>query len=72
MIMKKKKYSVWGTTLCMVLILVLTCGSVVFANEVAPLVSSLLKDDYVYITNFGQGNYNEFVPVEKDGVYYLP
>lgn len=72
MIMKKKKFSVWGTTLCMVLMLSLTCGSVVLANEVAPLVSSLLKDDYVYITNFGQGNYNEFVPVEKDGVYYLP
>ncbi len=28
MIMKKKKFSVWGTTLCMVLILVLTCCSV--------------------------------------------
>lgn len=72
MIMKKKRFSVFRTALCTVLMLSLTYGSVVLANEVAPLVSSLLKDDYVYITNFGQGNYNEFVPVEKDGVYYLP
>jgi len=72
MIMKKKKFSVFKAAICMVLMSALTCGSVVLANEVAPLVSSLLKDDYVYITNYGQGNYNEFVPVEKDGVYYLP
>ena len=72
MIMKKKKYSVWGTTLCMVLILVLTYGSVVFANEIEPLVSSLLKDDYVYISTCGDGGYNEFVPVRKNGEYYLP
>lgn len=72
MIMKKKKISVWGTTLCMVLILVLTCCSVVFANEIEPLVSSLLKDDYVYISTYGDGGYNEFVPVRKNGEYYLP
>lgn len=72
MIMKKKKFSVWGTTLCMVLILVLTCCSVVFANEIEPLVSSLLKDDYVYISTYGDGGYNEFVPVRKNGEYYLP
>lgn len=72
MIMKKKKYSVWGTTLCMVLILVLTCGSVVFANEIEPLVASLLKDDYVYISTCGDGGYNEFVPVRKNREYYLP
>lgn len=71
MIMKKKKFSVWGTTLCMVLILVLTCCSVVFANEIEPLVSSLLKDDYVYISTYGDGGYNEFVPVRKNGEYYL-
>ena len=72
MIMQKKRFSVFRTVLCTVLMLALTCGSVVLANEVAPLVSSLLKDDYVYITNFGAGNYNGVVPVEKDGVYYLP
>lgn len=72
MIMKKKKFSVWGTTLCMVLILVLTCCSVVFANEIEPLVSSLLKDDYVYISTCGDSGYNEFVPVRKNGEYYLP
>ncbi len=72
MIMKKKRFSVFRTVLCTVLMLALTCGSVVLANEVAPLVSSLLKDDYVYIANFGKGNYNGFVPTEKDGVYYLP
>ena len=72
MIMKKKKFSVWGTTLCMVLILALTCCSVVFANEIEPLVSSLLKDDYVYISTYGDGGYNEFVPVRKNGEYYLP
>lgn len=72
MIMKKKRFSVLKAVLCTVLMLALTCGSVVFANEVAPLVSSLLKDDYVYVANFGKGNYNGFVPSEKDGVYYLP
>lgn len=72
MIMKKKRFSVFRTVLCTVLMFALTCGSVVLANEVAPLVSSLLKDDYVYIANFGKGNYNGFVPTEKDGVYYLP
>lgn len=72
MIMKKKRFSVLKAVLCTVLMLALTCGSVVFANEVAPLVSSLLKDDYVYVANFGKGNYNGFVPTEKDGVYYLP
>ncbi len=72
MIMKKKRFSVFRTALCTVLMLAVTCGSVVLANEVSPLVSSLLKDDYVYIANFGKGNYNGFVPTEKDGVYYLP
>ena len=72
MIMKKKRFSLFRTVICTVIMLALTCGSVVLANEVAPLVSSLLEDDYVYITNYGHGNYNEFVPVEKDGVYYLP
>ncbi|MBE7040552.1 MAG: hypothetical protein E7400_01135 [Ruminococcaceae bacterium] len=72
MIMKKKRFSALRTVLCTILMLALTCGSVVLANEVAPLVSSLLKDDYVYIANFGKGNYNGFVPTEKDGVYYLP
>ena len=72
MIMKKKRFSVFRTVLCTVLMLALTCSSVVLANEVAPLVSSLLKDDYVYVANFGKGNYNGFVPTEKDGVYYLP
>jgi len=72
MIMKKKRISVFKTVLCIALMLTLTCGSAVFANEVAPIVSSLLKDDYVYITNFETGEYNNFIPVEKDGVYYLP
>ncbi len=72
MIMKKKRFSVFTIALCTVLMLALTCGSVVLANEVAPLVSSLLKEDYVYIANFGKGNYNGFVPTEKDGVHYLP
>ncbi len=72
MIMKKKRFSIFKTAFCTLLILAVTCGSVVLANEVAPIVSSLLKDDYVYITNFGKGNYNGFVPTEKDGVYYLP
>lgn len=72
MIMKKKRFSVFRTALCTVLMLALTCGSVVLANEAAPLVSSLIKDDYVYISNYGNGAYNEFIPIEKDGVYYLP
>ena len=76
MIMKKKRFSVFRTVLCTVLMLALTCGSVVLANEVAPLVSSLLKDDYVYISTYGSNGYdkgyNEFVPVEKNGEYYLP
>ena len=76
MIMKKKRFSVFRTVLCTVLMLALTCGSVVLANEVAPLVSSLLKDDYVYISTYGYNGYdkgyNEIVPVEKNGEYYLP
>lgn len=76
MIMKKKRFSVFKTALCTVLILALTCGSVVLANEVAPLVSSLLKDDYVYISTYGyngyDNGYNEFAPIQKNGEYYLP
>ena len=76
MIMKKKRFSVLKAVLCTVIMLALTCGSVVFANEVAPLVSSLLKDDYVYISTYGYNGYdygyNEFIPVEKNGEYYLP
>ena len=76
MIMKKKRFSVFKAVLCTVLMLALTCGSVVLANEVAPLVSSLLKDDYVYISTYGSNGYNkgynEFIPVEKNGEYYLP
>ena len=72
MIMKNKRFSIFKTAFCNLLILAVTCGSVVLANEVAPIVSSLLKDDYVYVANFGKGNYNGFVPTEKDGVYYLP
>lgn len=72
MIMKKKSFSVWKTTLSVALMLALTCGSVVLANEIEPLVSSLLKDDYVYISTYGNGGYNEFVPVRKNGEYYLP
>ena len=76
MIMKKKRFSAFKTALCTVLILVLTCGSVVLANEIAPIVSSLLKDDYVYISTYGYNGYdkgyNELVPVEKNGEYYLP
>lgn len=76
MIMKKKRFSVFRTVLCTVLMLALTCGSVVLANEVAPFVSSLLKDDYVYISTYGyngyDNGYNEFIPVEKNGEYYLP
>lgn len=74
--MKKKRFSVFRTVLCTVLISALTCGSVVLANEVAPLVSSLLKDDYVYISTYGDNGYgkgyHEFVPIEKNGEYYLP
>ena len=72
MIMKKKKMNVFTTVLCTVLMLTLTCGSVVLANEIEPLVSSLLKDDYVYISTYGDGDYNEFVPVQKNGEDYLP
>lgn len=76
MIMKKKRFSALRTVLCTILMLALTCGSVVLANEVAPLVSSLLKDDYVYISTYGYNGYdkgyNEIVPVEKNGEYYLP
>lgn len=72
MIMKKKRYSIFKTAFCTLLILAATCGSVVLANEVAPIVSSLLKDDYVYISNYGNRAYNEFVPIEKNGVYYVP
>ena len=76
MIMKKKRFSVFRTVLCTVLMLALTCGSVVLANEIAPIVSSLLKDDYVYISTYGYNGYdkgyNELVPVEKNGEYYLP
>jgi len=76
MIMKKKRFSAFKTALCTVLILALTCGSVVLANEIAPIVSSLLKDDYVYISTYGYNGYdkgyNELVPVEKNGEYYLP
>ena len=72
MIMKKRRFSIFRTAICMVLMLALTCGSVVFANEVVPLVSSLLKEDYVYITNFETGGYNDFIPIEKDGEYFLP
>ncbi len=72
MIMKKKKSGVFKSLLCTAMMLSVLCGGVVLANETAPLVSSLIKDDYVYISNYGNHNYNEFVPVEKDGVYYLP
>ena len=76
MIMKKKRFSAFKTALCTVLMLALTCGSVVLANEIAPIVSSLLKDDYVYISTYGYNGYdkgyNELVPVEKNGEYYLP
>lgn len=72
MIMKKKRFSVFKTLICTVVMLVLTCGSIVLANGVAPVISSVIKEDYVYITNFESGEYNNFVPLEKDGVYYLP
>ncbi len=76
MIMKKKRFSVFRTVLCTVLMLALTCSSMVLANEVAPFVSSLLNDDYVYISTWGDNGsgkgYNELVPVEKNGEYYLP
>lgn len=71
-IMKKKKSSVFKTALCAVLILALTCAGAVLANGAAPLVSALLKDDYVYVSTFGNGEYNRIVPVKKNGVYYLP
>jgi len=72
MIMKKKSFSLFKAILCMVIILSITCGSIVFANEAAPLVSSLLNEDYVYISNWGNNGYNDMIPVEKNGEYYLP
>ncbi len=72
MIMKKKNTSKIQKVLCGVLILALFSTSVVFANEAAPLLSSFLKEDYVYISSFGKGDDQINVPVKKDGVYYLP
>ena len=71
-IMKKKQFSIFRTALCTVLMSALICGSVVLANEVAPLVSSLLKVDYVYISTNGTNGYSDLIPVEKNGEYYLP
>lgn len=72
MIMKKKKVSIFTVAASIALVLTATCSSVVLANEVAPTVAALLKDDYVYISNYGNGEYNDCIPVEKDGVHYLP
>lgn len=72
MIMTKKRHSVCKTILCMVVLVILTSGSVVLANEVVPMVSTMLKSDSVYVETFGNGAYNHTVPAEKNGVYYLP
>lgn len=72
MIMDKKQRTALKTLLCVVMILLLGCGSAVFANEVVPYVSTLLKHDYVYVGSYGDKGYNQTVPVEKDGVLYLP
>ncbi len=72
MIMNKKQRTAFKTLLCMVMILLLGCGSVVFANEVVPYVSTLLKHDYVYVGSHDGKGYSRTVPVEKDGVLYLP
>lgn len=72
MIMTKNRHSVCKTILCMVILTILTSGSVVLANEVVPMVSTILKSDSVYVETFGNGAYNHTVPAEKNGVYYLP
>lgn len=72
MILNQKKRNRFQAVVCILLILTLTCGSVVFANDAAPFISAHLQDNYVYVSNYGNHEYNEFVPVEKDGTYYLP
>lgn len=72
MIMTKKRNSAFKTILCVVILTILTSGSVVLANEVVPMVSTILKSDSVYVETFGNGVYNHTVPLEKNGVYYLP
>lgn len=71
-IMKKESFSMLRAVLCTAAMLILLGGSVALANEAAPIVSSLLRDDYVYVSTYGNGAYNELAPVEKNGVYYLP
>lgn len=72
MIMKKKRFHKLKATVCVFGLLILTCTGVAFANEAAPRVASLLKDDTVYVTNFGTEEYLNFIPTERNGVYYLP
>ncbi len=76
MIMKTRKKSIFTTIVCMTVIVVMVLSSISFANTVEPLISSLLNDDYVYISTWGYNGYdkgyNEFVPIERNGEYYLP
>lgn len=76
MIMKKKRASISATVMIIALIISFTVGSIAFANGMAPVLSAFLKDDYVYVSTYGNNGYsygyNDFVPVEKNGEYYLP
>lgn len=72
MIMTRQKCKKLTRVICAAVTVITAFASVVFANEAAPAVSALIKNDYVYVTCFGMGNYNDFSPVEHNGEYFLP
>lgn len=71
-IMKKGKFSIVKSMLCTILILLVAGVSVLGANELTNVITSKLKKDYVYIETFGNGEHKSFVPIDKNGTYYLP
>lgn len=72
MIMTRQKCKKLTRVICAAVAVITAFASVVFANEATPAVSALIKNDYVYVTCFGMGNYNDFSPVEHNGEYFLP
>lgn len=72
MIMNRQKCKKITRVMCAVIAVITAFASVVFASEAAPAVSALIKNDYVYVTCFGMGNYNDFSPIEHNSEYFLP
>lgn len=70
MIMTKKKCNLGIVAVCLCLLLSLFCGTAALANEALPALSTVLLDDYVYVE--AHSGTKRFVPVLKNGEYFLP